>query len=96
LGKPTIAYVKSEDMRLEYLHQLNKDGVKTSIKLKELYTPEYHSLDECWRIVIPKYSKSVILNQNEVSNDTTNHFNIEYKKYYKLNFSVYTTLYYGM
>jgi hypothetical protein len=90
------AYAKSEKERQEYLEKLNKGGNKAPIKLKELYEPIYHSIDDCWRILVPKFSKASLLKQNEVSGDTTNHFNIEYKKYYNLNFSVYTTLYYGM
>jgi hypothetical protein len=90
------AYAKSEDERVEYLEKLNKEGNKVPIKLKELYEPVYHSIDDCWRNMVPKYSKSALLKQNEVSRDTNNHFNIQYKKYYDLNFNVYTTLDYGL
>lgn len=90
------AYVKSEGERIGYLNQLRTEGNKFTVKLKELDVPVYHSIDDCWKILVPKYSSSVLLKPNEVSKDLTNFYNITYKKYYNLDFEVYTTLDYGL
>ena len=90
------ACVKSEDERIVYLNQLKKEGNKATIKLKELHAPVYHSIEECWKIVVPKYSSSVLLKPNEVSGNLNNFYNITYKKYYNLSFEVYTTLDYDL
>ena len=89
-------YVKSEDARIEYLEKLNNEGNKDLVKLKELDAPLYHSIDELWRIVVPKFSRSVLLKPNEVSWDINNFYNKAYKEYYNLKFNVCTTLDYGL
>jgi hypothetical protein len=88
-------YSKSSNERFQYLESLKLEGNKTAIRLKELDIAVYHSVDDLWRIILPKYSKSILLMPNEVSKDLTNSYNINFKKYYKLDFEVYTTLYYG-
>ena len=89
-------YVKAEDERIEYLEQLKKGNNKDKIKLKELNTPIYHSIDELWKIIVPKYTGSVLIKPNEVSRDINNFYNKTYRKYYNLDFDVYTTLDYGL
>lgn len=89
-------YVNSEDERIEYFEQLKKGSNKDKIKLKELNTPIYHSIDELWKVIVPKYTGSVLIKPNEVSWDINNFYNKTYRKYYNLDFDVYTTLDYGL
>jgi hypothetical protein len=89
-------YVKSEAERFGYLNQLRAEGNKATVKLKELDVPVYHSIDKCWKILIPKYTSTVLIKPNEVSKDISNFYNITYKRYYNLNFEVYTNLDYSL
>jgi hypothetical protein len=89
-------YKESVNNRMEQLRLLDKNGNKETIKLKELDIAEYHSVDDIFKLVIPKFSTQDLLKANEVSNDTNNFYNKTYKEYYKLHFDVLTNLYYGL
>jgi len=89
-------YVNSENERIEYLERLKRGSNKDKIKLKELSTPIYRSIDEFWKIVVPKYTEFVLIKPNEVSWDINNFYNKTFRKYYNLDFDVYTTIDFGL
>ena len=91
-----IAYQESVNDRMEKLEILRNNGNKETIKLKPLDGAEFHSVDDLWKLVVPKFTPRVLLKPNEVSNSIDNYYNKTYRKYYKLDFDVITDLSYEL
>jgi hypothetical protein len=90
------SYNKSVKSRLEKLEILRIHGNKETIKLEPIYTAEFHSVDDLWKIVIPRFTPRVLLKPNEVSDRIDNYYNKTYRKYYKLEFDVITDISYEL
>lgn len=89
------AYEGSVSQRMEKLMSLQDSGNTDTIFLEPLDDAEYHSIaDDVWRMIMPKYTKISILKSNEVANSTEHYYNVQYRKYYNLNFSVISDLVY--
>ena len=88
------AYKESVNARIEKLEQLNANGYKGTFKLEPLDVAEYHSADDLWKFVDPKFVPGVLLRPNDVSKRVNNFYNTTYRKYYKLDFDVITDLSY--
>lgn len=86
------SYKESLQARIDKLEQLRETGNRKTIKLDLLHVAEFHSVDELWKIVIPKIKTRALLKPNEVSNNIDNFYNISYREYYKLDFDVVTDL----
>jgi hypothetical protein len=87
-----LAYKDSVKERFAFMETLESAGNNEIVKLKLLDAAEYHSIDDLWRLILPKFSSHVLLKPNEVSNNNNNVYNKEYRKYYNLNFDVVTDL----
>jgi signal transduction histidine kinase len=90
------AYEGSVNTRMEKLEILRIDGNRETIKLNPLHVAEFHSVDDVWKLVIPKFTPRALLKPNEISNSTGNFYNQAYRKYYKLDFDVITDLSYEL
>jgi len=90
------AYKASVNDRIENLGMLTARTNRETVRLARLYVPEFHSVDDLWKKVIPKFTPQVLLKPNEISKDTSNFYNKSYREYYKLNFNVTTDLSYGL
>jgi len=90
------AYQESVNHRMDQLELLRTNGNKETIKLKHLDVAEFYSIDDLWKLVVPKFSSRVLLKPNEVSNNVDNYFNKTYREYYKLDFDVITDLSYEL
>jgi hypothetical protein len=86
------AYSKSVNTRMEKLERLRIIGNSENIKLSSLHVAEFHSVDDFWKLIVPKFTPPAILKPNEVSNYAGNHYNKMFRKYYKLDFDVITDL----
>lgn len=85
-------YRDSVNIRMARLEMLRSVGNIETIKLESLNPAEFHSVDDLWKFVIPRYSHRILLKPNEVSNSTAYHYNKAYREYYKLDFDVVTDL----
>lgn len=82
--------------RSEIINSLKATGNKETVKLKPLNVAEFHSVDDLWRLFIPKFTPRILLKPNEVSNWTGNFYNEAYRKYYNLDFDLVTDLSYDL
>jgi hypothetical protein len=90
------AYNESISDRMKKLEILRTNGNKVTIKLTILHIAEFHSVDDLWKLVIPKFAPRALLKPNEVSNNINNYYNKTYRGYYKLDFDVITDLAYDL
>jgi hypothetical protein len=88
------AYEQSVNARIEQLKMLSTNGNNVIFKLKPLHIAEFHSVDDVWKLVVPKFTPRALLKPNEVSTDISNYYNKAYRRYYKLDFDVITDLSY--
>ncbi len=92
------AYKSSVDLRMQKLNSLQQQGNTKTIQLEQLNAAEYHSIDDLWKIVIPKFSSRLLLKPNDVSNGGSmgNFYNKTYREYYGFDFDVVTDLSYEL
>jgi hypothetical protein len=90
------AYKESVQERMKKLELLNTGGNRQTIKLEPLHAAIFHSVDDLWKMGIPKLTPRILLKPNEVSNSIDNFYNKTYRKYYKLDFDVVTDLSYEL
>ena len=89
------AYKESVNVRMEKLEMLRTNENKETIKLSPLHIAEFHSVDDLWKLVVPKFTGRPLLKPNEVSKSNGNYYNKKYREYYKLDFDVITDLSYN-
>jgi len=85
-------YGEAKADRMRHIDNLKAAGNIETIKLNELPTPIFRSVDDFWKLLIPELSPRPILKPNEISYDVKNHYNVTYRFYYGLDFNVYNTI----
>lgn len=90
------AYRDSVNERYEIVSMLQASGNREIIKLSPLKAARFHSVDDLWKLADPKYTPRLLLNPNEVSNNTENYYNKSFRGYYKLDFDVITEFHYDL
>ena len=81
----------SENERLEYINDLQKNENLTPVFLKQVYKPAYRSLpDDMIRLVMPKYSQKRLLFVTDVYTSPEAWINRAFKDYHRLNYDVYS------
>jgi hypothetical protein len=86
------SYKVSLNNRMEQLEALRASGNTATIKLGLLDVAEYHSIDDLWKLIIPKYSTRELLKDQQLTNRIDHSFNLSFRKYNKFDFDVITDL----